>query len=307
MPQNDGGTSQVEYHDSVVYPRLRIAERVWQPAKLPNAALVIAHGGTWHGGWFGELGDKLCSQSEATIRVSCADHLSHGLSDDVETNMRGYVPNFADIVKELGAAIKRARAAIGESKPIFLLGESMGGLAVLSGLTEQVVSDVEGIILCGALIEFSPALKPPRFLIPLFKFAATIYPTMPIPLPIGGETFDRAFGSSEAAKFAREDPLVCDTALPRVGMISSTLDALFRVHRNGPEKINVKSILFMHYTKDERTDYAEARCIVESFEKVQDKVMHPVEGTAHQLFQDVPEKTSQHIQTVVDFLLYRIN
>lgn len=305
MPLNDGGSSQLVYHESIVSPTLRVAERIWSPLKPADAALVIAHGGTWHGGWFGELGDTVCNS--ASIRVSCADHLSHGLTDDVVHDMRGYVPDFVDIAKELSAAVSRARTAIGENKPIFLLGESMGGLAVLCALTEQLINDdVEGIILCGALIEFAPALKPPRFIVPLLRLVAAIRPTMPIPMPIGGDTFERAFGNSDAAKLAREDTLVCELAPPRVAMFISCFDTLSRVHQMAPMNVRVKSLLFMHYTQDERTSYQVSRNVVESFHHVLDKVVYPVEGTAHQLFQDVPEKAKEHIETVVKFLVDRI-
>lgn len=75
-----------------------------------------------------------------------------------------YAPDFADNAAEVGAALARARAALPEGCPIFLLAESMGGPCALQHLLSDGVdsSAVNGIILCGALIQINPALMPPK-------------------------------------------------------------------------------------------------------------------------------------------------
>ena len=77
---------------------------------------------------------------------------------------RFYSPDFADNAAEVGAALARARAALPEGCPVFLLGESMGAPCVIQHLLSDGVdsSAVDGVILCGALIEINPALLPPK-------------------------------------------------------------------------------------------------------------------------------------------------
>lgn len=87
--RNTGGRSTTSSYPSACSASfatadVKIVERSWEvlPAgSAPKAGLVVIHGGSWHSGWFGELGDLL-SSSEYSIRVSAPDLLSHGLSDD---------------------------------------------------------------------------------------------------------------------------------------------------------------------------------------------------------------------------------
>lgn len=86
--RNTGGRST-----TLSYPSVRsatganeatIVERCWEvqpPGTTPKAGLVIIHGGSWHSGWFGELGDLLSSPGYS-IRVSAPDLPGHGLSGD---------------------------------------------------------------------------------------------------------------------------------------------------------------------------------------------------------------------------------
>lgn len=75
---------------------------------------------------------------------------------------RGFCPDFASHAEETGAALKRARATLPEGCPIFLLGESMGGLCALQHLILEEASSVDGVILCGALLQVAPGVLPPR-------------------------------------------------------------------------------------------------------------------------------------------------
>lgn len=91
----------------------------------------------------------------------------HGLQS------RSYCQDFANQAVEVGAAIARARAALPQGCPLFLLGESVGGLNVLQhqiSVAGSVDEDttaatdkmVDGVILCGALLEVAPGVLPPK-------------------------------------------------------------------------------------------------------------------------------------------------
>lgn len=171
--QGDGGNSTVSSHPNASRPELNIKERAWDvknstpggsaATSAAVAGLVIIHGGNWHSGWFGELGDLLSSPLYG-VRVSAPDLPSHGLSDDVVSPYRAYVPDFVEYTKEVIAAVDRARAAVPEGAPVFLLGESMGGLSVLQALVlnDEATLKVDGLLLCGALVRVAPEILPPR-------------------------------------------------------------------------------------------------------------------------------------------------
>ncbi|CAM9605313.1 unnamed protein product [Ectocarpus sp. 13 AM-2016] len=172
--RNSGGRSTTSSHPSVVsFDReVNIVERCWEvlpTGSKPKAGLVVIHGGNWHSGWFGELGDLL-SSAEYSIRVSAPDLISHGLSDDAIPGYRAYCPDFLNHAEEVGAAIARARAALPNGCPLFVLGESMGGLCALQHLILERANDdttdtVDGVILCGALLQVAPAVLPPKVMV----------------------------------------------------------------------------------------------------------------------------------------------
>lgn len=220
---------------------MNVIERVWDVpvGTTPKAGLVIIHGAMWHSGWFGELGNLL-SSTQYSVRVSAPDLVSHGLSNDVVLGYRNYVPDFAHHAAEARAAIARARGALPEGTPIFLLGESMGGLCALYHLIVHE-NDVDGLILCGAVIAIDDALLPPRFVIPALRGLGGLLPMLGVPgQAIGGETFEGAFGDPEVGPLAREDPLVMDKEVPRLGFMTSVLDAQGIVKKMAAEKIKVR-------------------------------------------------------------------
>ncbi|CAM9986412.1 unnamed protein product [Ectocarpus fasciculatus] len=313
--RNSGGRSTTSSHPSVVnFDReVNIVERYWEvlpSGSKPKAGLVIIHGGNWHSGWFGELGDLL-SSAEYSIRVSAPDLISHGLSDDAVPGYRAYCPDFLNHAEEVGAAIARARAALQEGCPLFVLGESMGGLSALQHLISEPANDgttdtVDGIILCGALIKVAPAVLPPKAALPLLKAVGWLMPSLGVPgSAVGGETFDTAFGDPAVGPVARADPLVCEMAPLRFGYMLGFLNGMDVMQREGPVKLKVKSVLMIHYKGDQRTLYEDCQRFVESL-PMEDKVCIPLEGDSHQIFQDTPEKSKKHIETVARFITERV-
>jgi len=63
-----GGFATVSYHPSLLSPERQITERVWQsPGGAADVAFVILHGGSIHSGWYGEIGDALCSLERGRV------------------------------------------------------------------------------------------------------------------------------------------------------------------------------------------------------------------------------------------------
>eukprot|EP00752_Nemacystus_decipiens_P017862 g16014.t5 len=314
--RNTGGRSTTSSYPSVRSATgangSTIVERCWEaqpPGSEPKAGLVVIHGGTMHSGWFGELGDLL-SSPEFAIRVSAPDLPGHGLSGDTVPGYRFYAPDFADNAAEVGAALARARAALPEGCPVFLLGESMGATCALQHLLSDGVDDnvVDGIILCAIPIEINPALLPPKVIFPVLKAVGWLMPTLPLPgSEIGGETFETAFGDPAVGPVARADPLTCEMEPPRLGYVMGNFRAVDMVKRQAPEnlRLKAKSVLMIHYKRDQRTHYEGCQRFVDGL-SIEDKVSFPLGGDHHQVFQDTPEEARKHIERVGRFITERI-
>lgn len=116
----------------------------------------------------------------------------------------------------------------------------MGGLCALQHLVLHE-ADVDGMILCGAVLKIAPALLPPRVIMPVLMVVAWLLPTTAVPgQDIGGDTFETAFGDPAVAPVAREDPLVIDKEPPRLGYMMSAMNAMDLVTQEAA-KIQVNS------------------------------------------------------------------
>lgn len=109
-----------------------LATRVW-PVKNPKALCLIVHGGGWHSGYFEGLAKTL---TEADLFCGSYDQISCGYSDvEPGTPAPGvtHVNSFDCFVEDLFEAVTWIRAEARDealSVPLFLIGESFGGLQV---------------------------------------------------------------------------------------------------------------------------------------------------------------------------------
>jgi len=83
------------------------------------------------------------------------------------------------------------------------------------------------------------------------------------------------------------------------------MDTMKRVRNNAPEKVKLKSLLFMHYIHDPITSYEAARDLVDKLQFVPNIKSFPVNAQSHQLLHDVPKISRAHIKVVTD--LFRRN
>ncbi|CAM9975822.1 unnamed protein product [Ectocarpus sp. 12 AP-2014] len=153
----------------------------------------------------------------------------------------------------------------------------MGGLSALQHLISGRANDgttdaIDGVILCGALLQVAPAVLPPKAAFPLLKVVGWLMPTLGVPgAAVGGETFDTAFGDPAVGPAARADPLVTEMAPLRFGYMLGFLKGMDVVRREGPAKLKVKSVLMMHYKGDQRTLYEDCQRFVDDL-PMEDKV-----------------------------------
>jgi len=121
----------------------QIAWRGWAPVTDAAAVIVISHGFGEHSGRYDHVGERLARDGHA---VYALDHHGHGASDGARARIC-----FEDAVADLDHLIDLAGARHA-SRPIFLLGHSMGGaIALRYALAHQ--ERLAGLILSGPLVQ----------------------------------------------------------------------------------------------------------------------------------------------------------
>jgi len=131
------------------FDNTKIFYRIWKPSNKPRKIILIAHGMAGHGEFFVLLADKLVNKG---IMIIAPDYRHHGRSD----GKRGDLKRFKYILKDYAVLMEHIQAEY-PGIPLYLLGESMGGLVSISFARfekhEECFSKLSGLIL------FAPAVK----------------------------------------------------------------------------------------------------------------------------------------------------
>ena len=330
---------------SLVSPRgARLATRVWSPPKRPIAILLIVHGGVCHSGkhtiqikncdtrrsklysillsyclpfsgYFDGLGRRL---NEENIFVAAYDQISQGYSDPEPGAPAGYlhIHEFDDFIEDIWAAVDWAyKEAQDENHkmPLFLLGESFGGLQVLaagldaSNQNDQQASsnvpNVAGVITLGALLEVNPAVLPPRFIIRILTCLSPYYPKMRMPATDFGDTFEEAFGDKNWASTARQDPVVQVSPKGTLGAITATVATGEKVLERAREFH--LPLLAIHARADCRTECSAVEQFVD--QAGSDATGFFLEETSgHQLLQGVPAVTAKVMDKIAGWIQLQV-
>jgi lysophospholipase len=164
-----------------------------------KANIVIIHGVGEHSGRYIETAENLF---ERGFNIYTGDLLGHGLSD----GHRIYIDSMDDYMENVAFFISR----VGNEKPLFILGHSMGGLIVLYYMLTKKDQKVEGVIAS------SPYIKD-KIEIPLIKhfigkMAASTFPKLGLESGLMGEMLCR---DKKIAKEYDDDPLRCSKITAR--------------------------------------------------------------------------------------------
>ncbi|WP_024326699.1 alpha/beta fold hydrolase [Thioalkalivibrio sp. AKL19] len=110
--------------------------RRW-PAENPAAVVIALHSFRDHAGAYQDLGPWLAERGYA---VHALDQHGHGASEP-----HGRWPGAAALIEDVAVMVREARAVYPD-RPVFLLGESMGGSAALAALATHPELPVTGVI-----------------------------------------------------------------------------------------------------------------------------------------------------------------
>lgn len=282
----------------------RLATRVW-PCSNPKALLLLVHGGGWHSGYFAEFAKRL---NRDGIFCCSFDQVSHGYSEAEPGAPRGLIHmlEFDDWVEDIVEAAQWAKKECGKSVPLFLYGESFGGLQVLQTVLDagSYGIDIRGAIVSAPALRLVAELMPPPFVLRAMTWLAPYYPRLKLPTADLGSSYDDAFGDQQWAVVSRSDDKVQTAPSYTLSSAAATLTTGDRIISQA-HTLNVP-ILALHAKQDCRTQCAATE---EFVDRANQGRQHPiVEGyfldstSGHQLLQDEPRVTNVVMDKIADWI-----
>jgi alpha-beta hydrolase superfamily lysophospholipase len=243
-------------------------EQSWRPATAPRAVVVIHHGLKSHSDHYAEFAGRLVAKGFA---VHAYDMRGHGRS----AGRRATLDDFEDLVTDLSNFVERVRARE-DSRPIFVIGHSVGG-AVVTLYTVERKPNIAGLIL------LAPAIRVDRMPIEaaFTPLTATLLPNFPV-VDVPDEWFSR---SPAVVEEMGKDPLIYHPAGP-ARTAGALLDGLERVWA-GVDTIDVP-VIALHGTTDKATDPRGSAELIRRAHSA-DKTLKLYPGLYHDLVRE-PEK-----------------
>lgn len=250
----------------------------------PEKILLCFHGLGGHGGDFSELGEKLKNINTAVYAV---DIRGHGLSQRENESYFSFDKLLSD-VKVIVNFFREKHSNI----PLYLLGESMGGIIILNYAMEE--QGIDGLIL------LSPGIKPNIKLSALdtLKFLAILPVNLifkNLKLVNMEANWDKANNDPEQVKRMKEDPLL----LRRISLVF--LLSIVKYHKKiMRECINLDlPTLILQGKADELVSWEGAEEFYYKL-KSKDKKIKLFENGSHGLLAD--ENTLEAINTIEEWL-----
>lgn len=178
----------------------RLYYQTWTPADI-IAQMVIVHGSAEHMGYYDSFADEMC---KAGILVHLIDLPGHGKSEGI----RGYIENFDEFSGAL-QQLNLHNSAFQRTLPTFMMGHSMGALAILRYCL-QSCPNLKGLILLSPLLGFPCSMEPVRLICNQIRRHTS---EMILPKPLGIKKLSR---SSEARMRYITDPYRVNTFTPEL-------------------------------------------------------------------------------------------
>ena len=183
---------------------LRLVYRTHEP-QSPRAALMVVHGLGDHAGRYAEFADRMAVSGISTYAL---DLRGHGRSE----GRRGHVPSFDVYLQELDRFRREVEGLVPRPAPLFLLGQSMGGLIALRYM-EEYSGHVRGAVIASPWL--ATAMPVPRWKTLLAPLLAKVLPAAPFRHGLDPEDLSR---DPAVVAAWRDDPLVQPYVTPRTFM-----------------------------------------------------------------------------------------
>ena len=304
-------------HYPLTSPRgARLATRVWRPTtarRPPRALVLLVHSGGMHSGYFDGLARRL---NQDNIFCGAYDQVSHGYSDaEPGSPSRGggaiHVHEFEDYVEDVLCAAEwiRKEADENDKVPLFLLGEAMGGLEVLSAVLDvstrraygaQENNNIAGVIVLNAMLKLSAGIVPPKPMIKILNCLAFYYPKMTMPTSDLSDSFDGMFGDERWAETARNDPVV--KVPPRL-----TLTTAMAVMQTGESVLQAARefrlpLLAIHAVRDPRCQFEATQQFVDQVGPTYAVGYWVEDASGHLLLQDRPSVSIRVMEKIAEWI-----
>ncbi len=247
--------------------------RSWRPSETkPKAAILIIHGLAEHSGRYHHVGKFMASHG---LAVEGFDLRGHGQS--AGSGGRTYVNRFDDYLSDAHLFLTTLLQRY-DSRPVFLLGHSMGGLiASLLVVTRQPA--VTGLILSAPALKISENISP--LLIRLSNILGKLLPHLPT-IKLDSSAISR---DPEIVKKYETDPLNYRGGIPaRTG---AEINRATQQIQRQMEEIRLP-LLILHGTADRLTDLEGSKQLYERAQS-SDKTLKLYDGFYHEVMNE-PEK-----------------
>jgi acylglycerol lipase len=265
MSVSEGMSTRTEFFTAK--DRVELFQQTWQPEGTPRAVVVLLHGLIEHSGQHAATVKELVRRG---YRVYAMDLRGHGRSDGPRCD----VQSFQQYLSDLDVFYNRVRRET-DGLPIFLLGNSMGGLiTILWSILRQ--PPLAGLILSGPLLALADGLYP--MLRHLAAISAALVPTLRLPsIP-----FDWLARQRQVVDRFRDDPLVFHGRFT-VRMAAEILRAMKAVSQQAG--MLKTPLLILHGSQDRICSPDGSRDLYQGAGSA-DKMLHLYEGFSHEVFDE---------------------
>jgi acylglycerol lipase len=251
--------------------------------EAPNARgeVLITHGFGEHSGRYGALTDHLLNHSYS---VTAYDHRGHGLSDGLPGHVESFAEYDGDLAKLVSSVGLRS-----QTKLLFLIGHSMGGLLALRYVA-RTSGTLTGAIISAPLIEVAVPVAAHKLMIA--RVGARMAPRMRLDNEINPSHLSR---DPEVGRAYAADPLVNRKVSAK--WFAEATRAMHEVVEWAPRITT--PLLVLHGTEDRLASVDATRRIFERIASP-DKELVIYPGFYHELFNE-PEKRDV-FERVTDWL-----
>jgi acylglycerol lipase len=247
--------------------RTNLFARSWLPDEPPRAVVVLVHGLLEHSGRHAATARELVLHGFA---VFAPDLRGHGRSDGRRCDIR----SFDQYLLDLDIYFDRVRQETG-NLPIFLMGNSMGGL-LATWWTISRQPRISGLILSGALLALADGLFP--WLRHMSAIAAVVAPR----LRVARIPFEWLVRDGRAVDSYRDDPLMFRGRLT----IRVAAEIHHAMKRLGDQAASLDApLLILHGSQDRICSPGGCRALYEAAGSC-DKTFHLYEGFYHEVFDE---------------------